>query len=289
MLPVLALIGIGTTAAADWEYMGDAATGRHAAFVCDDGFCFGLSCNADTPLAFGISAPEAPDLRNKTEVFVQAFAGPRTLEPMRFASIGAGTFEAPFEEGHVEGLERLKNAATLELRYWPDAESPPELRRLSLRGSRAAIEAVSAACPLPDFEARALQNLRLADPAAQIAANFGAACGALGGRVTVQPGFSEPFDIDGVAPMDLRVNHGRLTCSAQDDMVCGPAGCLTSLWQADEAGYKQIFLNAIQDAAPEAPGQVRLTLKGSLCGRVGAGACEQVWQLVDGSLSPDAP
>ena len=275
-----------STGMAQAEWTQDAGgAGRTAARVCaakDTGVCFGLGC-AGGPLAFELRLRDVDAGLEDVETLV--FVGATALAPMVFQRQGKGVYAAPVEEAHVPGIKRLKAGARMELRYWPDADARPVLQRLTLAGSRVAIEAVEAVCPLPDFEARARAARVTGDPAARIAAQMREACAVLGGELRETEGFVQEIDIDGVAPIDLQVNHARLVCSENTSLVCGPAGCLTSLWQAlPEGDYGQVFLNAVQAVAEERPGAVRVTHKGSLCGRIGAGACEKVYVLEDAWL-----
>ncbi|WP_370311861.1 hypothetical protein [Sagittula sp.] len=291
----LALAHVAGGARADWTYQAGPEEGRHAGFVCAEGtgersgerLCFGLSCNAGSALAFGMSAEGAADLLARSEVDVQIFAGPRVLAPLRFHTIGLGTFEAPLEEAHLPGLERLKAGARMELRYWEAYDAPPAVWSFPLTGSRTTIETLEQVCPMPDFAAQERAARTEADPGATVLADMREACAVLGGEVTVGAGYTTPIDLDGAGAEDLALNHGALSCSAAEDLVCGPAGCLRSVWQAQEDGqFLRVFLNTAQGIAAEAPGSLRFTFSGSLCGRVGAGPCEQVWSLQDGEMAP---
>ncbi|EBA07454.1 hypothetical protein [Sagittula stellata] len=290
---VLALAAGG--AQADWAYQAGPEEGRHAGFVCADGtgirsgerLCFGLACNAGGPMAFGMSSEGAADLIARSDVDVQIFAGSRVLAPLSFHTIGLGTFEAPLEEAHVPGLERLKAAVRMELRYWEAHDAPPVVWRFSLTGSRTTIETMERVCPMPDFAAQERAARTVADPAAKVLSDMREACAVLGGEVTVGEGYATPIDIDGGGAPDLALNHGALSCSAAENLVCGPAGCLRSVWQAQEDGqFLRVFLNTAQSIAEESAGGVRFTFSGSMCGRVGAGPCEQVWSLQGGELTP---
>ena len=296
LLGALCLCGLASgVVAAEWAYQAGPEPGRHAAFVCEEGrgaqsgqrLCFGLSCDARGAMRFGLGAEGDPDLLARPEVDVQAFAGWRVLAPLGFRSTGLGSFEAPFSEAHVAGLERLKAGAQMELRYWEAGDVPPVVWRLTLKGSRVAIEALEAVCPLPDFAAQARAARVSVDPAGEVLADMREACAALGGEVEMQDVYTESIDLDGQGAADLVLNHGALHCSTQEDLVCGPAGCLHSIWQAQtEGGYLRVFLNAVQGVTAAEPGSVRLDLKGLLCGRRGAGPCSQVWSLQGGELAP---
>ncbi|GAA4222155.1 hypothetical protein GGQ68_001218 [Sagittula marina] len=287
-------VGISTAAQAQWSYQEGPEAGRYAAYVCADGsgdpaterLCFGLSCDAGKPLRFGLRAEGNPDLLARSELDVQAFAGVRVMPPLAFQTTGLGTFEAPMTKSHLPGIEGLKAGTRLELRYWETVDVPPTVWQMSLSGSSDAISAVEAVCPQPDFAAQELAARTMADPAAAVLRDMRAACGALGGEVSVGNDYAQAIDLDGAAGEDLVLRHGALSCSTAQDLVCGPAGCLTSIWQANDDGFTRVFLNAVRDVAANAPGSVRLTLKGSLCGRVGAPECQQVWSLQDGELIP---
>ncbi len=230
----------------------------------------------------GLSLP-GPDFE------VQVFVGARVLSPMQFSATDSG-FAAPVTKAHLAGLDRLKAGARMDLRYWENDEQPPVRWRFSLTGSRVSIEALEAVCDLPDFAGQERSERLSQDPASEILGDMVEACAALDGQVAEVEGYAESIDLDGAAPLDLRVNHGLLACSTAEDMVCGPAGCLTSLWQAlPEGGYLRVFQNAVRDVTPEAAGAVRLSLQGSLCGRRNAPPCERVYVLDDDTLVPAPP
>lgn len=275
--------------AQEWTFQQGPEPGRNAAWICDEGFCVGLSCDAGGPLGFGLSGQDDADLAARPDLDALVFVGGTALPPLAFRSIGPGTFEAKLTRDALRGIERLKAGVEMEVLYWETADDMPVRRFLSLKGSRDAITAVEAACPLPDFDAQERAALTLRDPASHVLEDMRSACAVLDGEITEGARFAEAIDLDGVAPEDLVLRHGELSCSTVDDLVCGPAGCLTSVWQAGEGGYTRVFLNAVQDVAAEQPGALRLTLKGSLCGRIGAGECQQVWALQDGELAPALP
>lgn len=286
--------GTGSASANGWSYQQGPEEGRHAAFVCAEGqgakagerLCFGLSCSADQPMRFGLSAEGDADLLARPDLDAQVFAGVRVMPPLAYVSSGLGTFDAPMTEGHLAGIEGLKNGSRMELRYWESVDAPPTVWQLSLTGSRNALTELETACPMPDFAAQEKADRTMADPAAKVLADMREACAALGGEVTVGAGYATQIDLDGSDPADLVLRHGALTCSTAEDLVCGPAGCLTTIWQAGAGGFTRVFMNAVQDVSEAAPGTVTLTLKGSLCGRVGAPACTQLWELQGDTLAP---
>jgi len=291
----LAVVLAPMAARAEWQAETGPDVLQPAAQVCaqgrggrrDQSLCFGLTCEAGQALGFILQSEGDAELMVRPGFEAQVFVGSRALSPLAFQSTTPGTFAAPLTEDHLPGIERLKAGARMELRYWESDDRPPAIWRLSLRGSRKSIEALEAVCALPDFAEQDRAARLLPDPSRAVLDDMVEACGLLGGTVAMIEGYTEPFDLDGSEPMDLRVNHGQLACSAAEDMVCGPTGCLTSLWQAQPDGrYLKVFKNVIQDAAVAAPGQVRLSLQGTLCGRRNAPPCERIYELRDGALSP---
>ncbi|MBP0483823.1 hypothetical protein [Sagittula salina] len=299
---------LASAAQAKWVYQDGPETGRHAAWVCADGagagkdgrLCFGLSCDAGQGIRFGLSAQGDAVLLARADLNVLIFVGARALAPLSFTTTGLGTFEAPLTAAHAGAIARLQAGSAMDLRYWETEDAPPLLWRLSLKGSRAALDALQGACPVPAPEAPSQVVER--DPAARVLTDMRAACAALGGTVTVGEGYATAVDLaapevaaSGARTVELAdeqkdgliLRHERLICSAQDNLVCGPAGCLASVWKPGPTGYARVFLNAVQDIAMETPGALRLLLRGALCGSRRAGSCTQIWTLQDGRLAPE--
>jgi hypothetical protein len=287
----MALPGAGL---AQWQATGAEGGVAPRAGLCTESrdgrtLCFGLSCPNGGPMQFDLAVVGDDDLVTRDALETTVFVGATALPPLVFERLAEGRFAASLTEAHLPGVERLKAAMQADLRFWADPDSPPEHWPLTLRGSRKAIETVEAGCPLPDFEAQALASRRLTDPAQQVLSDMQAACALLGGSVTVEDGFAREMDIDGLSPTDLRLDHGKLRCSAAEGLVCGPAGCLTTLWLGQaEGGYLRVYRNAVQDMAPEAPGAVAVTYRGSMCGRVGAGPCLRRYLLQGSEMVPES-
>lgn len=281
----------GTAAQANWVFEGGEEETAHVARVCtgtDEVLCFELGCSAGDPLAFRLTSQNKPDMVAAPRLNTLLFVGSQLAGSLDFSASGLESFHAPLEETHLRGIQRLKAGVRAQLHVWYANDTAPEVFRFTLIGSRVAITGAEAQCPLPDFEARELERRTLQDPAARIRADMREACTVLDGTLTEGEGYAVPFDIDGKGPMDLRVNHGALACDTTPEMVCGPAGCLTSLWLAVEDGrYRRVYMNAIQDAAPtEEPGVVAFTFSGTRCGAEGAAPCEQLYMLQDFELTP---
>ncbi|MGP6087436.1 hypothetical protein [Antarctobacter jejuensis] len=281
-LATWAMILSGAPAHADWTFEGGEEASVHVARVCKGGdqeLCLELGCETGESLSFRLTSRNFPDMVAAPRLDTLLFVGSQLAGSLEFSHSGLESFQAPLEETHLRGIDRLKAGVRAQLHVWYSNDSAPEIHRFTLIGSNKAITEVQQFCPLPDFAARELERRTLEDPAARIMADMREACAVLNGKITEGTGFSEPFDIDGKPPMDLRVNHGALVCDSTPDLVCGPAGCLTSLWVAQEEGrYRRVFLNAIQDVVPGEAGQVKLRYKGSRCGAKDA-LCEQAFAL----------
>ncbi len=279
---VWAVILCGAPARADWVFEGGEEASTHVARVCKGGdqeLCLELGCSAGEPLSFRLTSRNIPDMVAAPRLDTLLFVGSQLAGSLEFSHSGLETFQAPLEETHLRGINRLKAGIRAQLHVWYSNDGAPEIHRFTLIGSNNAITEVEEYCPLPDFEARELERRTLADPGARIMSDMREACTVLNGEITVGSGFVVPFDVDGQEPMDLRVNHGALVCDSTPDLVCGPAGCLTSLWVGQEDGrYRRVFLNAVQDVVPDEAGQARMRFSGARCGAEGA-RCEQVFVL----------
>ncbi|MBV7395986.1 hypothetical protein [Mameliella sediminis] len=280
------------TAMANWEFIGGEGATDHAARVCngsDQRLCFELACAQGDPLSYRLTSQNMPDMVAAPRLDTLLFVGSQLAGSLDFSHSGLESFHAPLEETHLRGINRLKAGIRAQLHVWYSADSAPEIHRFTLIGSNAAITEVQKYCPLPDFAERELERRTLKDPAAQILGDMREACSVLDGQLTVGTGFQQTLDIDGKPPLDLRVNHGAMVCDSTPDMVCGPAGCLTSFWIGLEDGrYRRVFLNAIQDAAVTGqPGVLTLSFKGSACGESeDAGPCGKRYELDGFDLKP---
>lgn len=286
-LAVWAMILWGAPAQANWVFEGGEGAATHVARVCkgrDQELCLELGCSAGDPLAFRLTSRNIPDMVAAPRLDTLLFVGSQLAGSFEFSHSGLETFQAPLEETHLRGINRLKAGVRAQLHVWYSNDGAPEIHRFTLIGSNNAITQVEQYCPLPDFEAREKERRTLADPGAKIRSDMREACSVLNGEITQGSGYTVPFDVDGKEPMDLRVNHGALVCDSTPDLVCGPAGCLTSLWVAqDDNRYRRVFLNVIQDVQPGEAGQVTVRYKGSRCGAADA-LCEQVFALEAGDL-----
>lgn len=284
-LLVLALSAVflwSAPARANWVFEGGEGSDTHVARVCKGGdpqLCLELGCSTGEPLSFRLTSQNSPDMVAAPRLDTLLFVGSQLAGSLEFSHTGLETFQAPLEETHLRGIGRLKAGIRAQLHVWYSNDSAPEIHRFTLIGSNNAITSVEEFCPLPDFDARELERRTLSDPGAKIMADMREACAVLDGSMSVGENFAVPFDIDGRAPMDLRVNHGALVCDSTPDLVCGPAGCLTSFWTAlDDGRYRRVFMNAVQDARPVEPGRVALQFKGTRCGEADA-LCEQSFVL----------
>ncbi|WP_167648446.1 hypothetical protein [Mameliella alba] len=294
----LAIVGLcaWTGAAwANWEFVGGEEATEHVARVCngdDEVICFELGCSTGEPLAYRLTTRNMPGMVAAPRLDSLLFVGSQLAGSLDFSHTGLESFHAPLEETQLRGIDRLKAGIRAQLHVWDSADSAPVIHRFTLIGSNAAITEVQKFCPLPDFDQRELERRTLPDPAAQILGDMREACTVLDGQLTVSDGFSQQIDIDGKPPMDLRINHGAMLCDSTPDMVCGPAGCLTSFWLGMEDGrYRRVFLNAIQDAAITGqPGVLTLIVKGSQCGDGDeAGPCGKRYELDGFELKEKQP
>lgn len=282
-----------SAAQAQWATIDDPVADRHAAQVCSTGkekVCFELSCQGGAPLTWRMASEDVIDMVVAPSVRVLIFVGARLAGELEFQQTMPGEYEAPLEKWHEEGLKRLKEGASAELRLWFDGEQPPQIHRLGLRGSRDALTAVETACTKPDFEAREVARRTSQNPLVEILGDMKEACDALGGELRPREGLAEAIDIDGQDPIDLRVNHARAECSAVSNMVCGPSGCLTSLWLGLEGGdYRQAYEGNVQDLRMVMPGIVEMELVGEACDLAAGAKCKRRYALVGDRLELLAP
>ncbi|SMX38086.1 hypothetical protein [Maliponia aquimaris] len=295
VLTVLAFCAPATAALANWEFEGGPEAEVHTARVCegrDQVLCFELGCTTGEPLGFRLTSRNMAEMVAAPRLDTLLFVGSQLAGSLEFSQSGLESFRAPLEETHLRGIDRLRAGIRAQLHVWYSAEGAPEIHQFTLIGSNAAISAVQEQCPLPDFAERELERRTLADPAAKVLSDMREACSVLSGTLTEGAGFAVPFDLDGQEPMDLRVNHGALVCDSTPDLVCGTAGCLTSLWQGlDDGRYRRVFLNAVQDAETVEPGVVKMSFKGSRCKGVEAEegqepVCDALYDLSDFELTP---
>jgi hypothetical protein len=285
-------ICVSTSAArANWVFEGGAESATQVARVCKDSegtLCLEVGCTSGEPLSFRLTSKNMAEMVAAPRLDTLLFVGSQLAGSLEFHASGLEKFQAPFEETHLRGLQRLKDGARAQLHVWYGSDSAPEVHRFTLIGSRVAIEAAQDQCPMPDFAAREVERRTLADPAARILADMREACTVLNGTLTEGEGFAVPFDVDGTGPMDLRVNHGALVCDSTPDMVCGAAGCLTSLWVATADGrYRRVYMNAIQDAIQtDTPGVLSLSFSGARCGAEAQGPCAELFGLQASDLVP---
>lgn len=291
-LALLTVWAWSTAALANWEFIGGDDATAHAARVCkgtDEVLCLELGCARGDPLSFRLTSQNMAGMVAAPRLDTLLFVGSQLAGSLDFSQSGLESFHAPLEETHLRGIQRLKAGVRAQLHVWYSGDAAPEVHRFTLIGSRVAINAVEQYCPLPDFAAREMDRRTLKDPATKILGDMREACTVLDGQLTVGDTFAKTIDIDGKPPMDLRVNHGAMVCDSTPDMVCGPAGCLTSFWLGLEDGrYRRVFLDAIQDAALTGqPGVLTLSLKGSRCGDGDdAGPCGRRYVLDGFELKP---
>jgi hypothetical protein len=290
LLTIWAAFAWTTTASANWEFEGGEEADLQVARVCkEDGgtLCLELGCSVGEPLGFRLISQNMPEMVAAPRLDTLLFVGSQLAGSLEFRANGLESFRTPLEETHLRGIRQLKAGVRAQLHVWYGEDAAPEIHQFTLIGSRVAIQAAEAQCPMPDFAARELERRTMQDPAARILADMREACTVLSGSLTEGPDYAVPFDIDGTGPMDLRVNHGALVCDSTPDLVCGSAGCLTSLWVGlDDGRYRRVFMNAIQDASErQEPGVVTLSLKGTQCGSADAGPCAQRFELQGAELN----
>lgn len=276
------------SAQAQWVVEGEDGTTRNAAQICTEGetaLCFELACDAGGPLTWGLRSETMIDMMAAPRVRALIFVGSRLSGELTFSQSSPGVFESPMEKAHEEGIERLKAGASAELRLWFDMDSPPAIVRLGLRGSRNALNAVEEACAKPDYAAQEVARKTSDNPLVDILGDMKEACDALGGQLIPQEGLAEAVDLDGRDPIDMRVNHAKAECSATSSLVCGSAGCVTSLWLGLEGGeYRQVFEGNAYGLTVVQPGVVEMDLHGGACGVAGSAPCKKRFAVVDGTL-----
>lgn len=275
-------------AQAQWVATTDEATGRHAASGCAETrgakICFEMSCSEGRPLSWGLASENIADMIAAPSVEALVFVGSRLAGSLDFTASGLEEFRAPLEESHLDGVERLKAGLTAELRIWFGADVPPAIYRVGLRGSRKAIESVQAACPLPDFAAREIERRTMQEPGAVVLGELAEACTALDGTLTVQEDFVREMELDGTPGLDLVIDHSLAECSTAQSLVCGPSGCLHSVWlrQPDDR-YRRVFQDSIQSFHPVEPGVVEMRHRDRACGN---GDCLKRYLVNADALEP---
>lgn len=284
MAPLLIWAG---AAQAQWQVESDPQSGRHAAQACavngEAELCLELACSATKPLYWGLRSQGVAELVTAAQVDTLVVVGARLVGTLAFETTGMERFEAPLEQSHVEGLERLKAGMRADMRMWFGPEEAPTLYRFGLEGSRRAISEVEALCPLPDFAAREEERRTVEDPGSVILGELAEACRALDGMLSVQEGFVRDVDLDGTGAADLVIDHSLAECTTASSLVCSDAGCQHSAWLAQEDGrYRRVFLDTIESYAVPEAGVMEINFQGAACGRRG-GSCTRRFEV-----GPDA-
>lgn len=282
-------MALASTARAEWIFNYAANAQKSAAGACpindiDDTaqqFCFYASCEGGGPLRFEATTSKIPVLQGETEFDIRVIVDNQIATTLEFVRFGqTHHYNAPLEQYQLRALEMLRNGRRAELQVVIGRSAPVLRMDLSLRGSGRAIGQALAACPMPDFAARDLQRRITADPAKHAGAPLLKECTEVGGTMTVEPGYAEWTDIDGVGGPDVRVNWGAAVCDAAPRMYCGTAGCTHSLYVAQPDGmYRRVFTDNMHGFQTEGPGIVRIHFHGSYCGRVGAEACSKRYRM----------
>jgi len=272
LLPfALALAGLaGPAGAAGWE-LGGGATRPEARVCAEAGGCFALGCAGTAPLSFRLVLPVLALGAGPQAIALDVDgrpAGALLFSPVEGAP---GIWRAPFDAEADAGLiARLRAGNRLAV------ELPEAPLALSLAGSSARLGEVLATCPAPPA--------RSADPAARVLASIARDCAALGGEVSVEPGFRREEDFDGDGRIDLVIDHAAATCSKRASLSCSTAGCIVSFWQARDAGFENLFTQPIRGYAVEPGGVLALDLDGLACGTIGFEPCRKRY-----ALGPDGP
>lgn len=282
-------------AQADWAVQDIGS--EHVARACSTGnetVCFELACTKGE-LIWRLSSQDVIDMIAAPKARMMVLVSGRLAGEILFEQTGPGQFSAPMRPAHTMALSRLKAARLAELRLWFDLSIPPKVITLDLTGSRRALNTVEASCtrsPAPDMESAsdmedASKGKQSDNPLADLLDGMKAACDLLGGAVLPMEGLAEAVDLDGKAPIDLRLNHARATCSALPSTRCGPAGCVTSLWLGQEGGgYMRVFAGNLHDLSLPEPGMVEMVLHGAACAQSNTAPCIKQFTLRNGVLLP---
>ncbi|KUF09688.1 hypothetical protein [Pseudoponticoccus marisrubri] len=274
-------------AAAQWSFE-NTETGAVARGCSDparggQSLCLELSCADGAPLAWGLTTETVAELVAAPSAEALVFVGSRDAGTLDFRATGPGTFRAPLRETHLGGIDWLKRGLRAELRLWAGADAPFQSFRVGLIGSRKAIEAVEAACPMPDFEAAEREARTLEDPETVVLGQIAEACAALDGMLTVQEGFAREVELDGANGPDFVIAHGLAACSTTPELLCGAGGCLHSVWLArDDGRYLRVFEDYVDTITPVEPGVLEMRRPGAGCGRDEAGCITRYGVTAEG-------
>lgn len=267
--------------AQDWQVITPPTSARLAAIGCPlndpvsgNALCVSLGCAPGGDLGWQLEAVGGDLPEPLTLTLSVDGAAPQVLEMARPPEGQPLVRQAAFDpEGHAALVGQLKAGAQAQL-SWPFGGTDVRFD-LGLRGSSRAIGEVMGTCLIPP-------PAPVTDPAANILAEITQECRTLGGTVAEGEGFVMPQDLNADGQPDLVINWGGIRCSAAASLYCGSAGCFTSIWLAQDAGYRRLYGGNVHGVLPRPGGGFDLALHGSYCGKVGYEACTHSYTIEAG-------
>lgn len=238
--------------------------------------CIQMSCPAETGLGFGVRYGGIPvNSLDSARVYVdRQNLGALQLAPIDTAD-GRLLFDAWDEARHAPLLSALRagRSGTLELRKGFFTFS----FNFSLSGSSRALGATYEACTTPQ---------PVDDPLEMARAEAEQLCAEFGGDTRFLRGFFREPDLNNDGLEDLRINYGRVRCSATRNLFCSADGCQQSLWLANEdGGYTLLMQDTIERVRTETITVLTIERSGDAC--EGAETCSDQFIVgEDGSLTP---
>lgn len=278
---------------AEWIVNGPENILDQSALVCgttpNGEVCLELGCDSGGELQFAMNALYHSRMSEANLIETNLYVGKRMIPVIDLENAGDhGIFRGQLEQYHLDGLKLLKAGRRANARFWMGANLQGDKGDFSLKGSGKAIDAVMAACPLPDFKARDLAQRTVDDPLAHVRSEYTAECNRMGGQIAaVQEHVMTSLDADGETPMDIVIDHGAMICSTSPSHYCGSAGCLTSLWIGQENGrFTRVFSGNTYGISADGSGVVTMAFHGGACGLAGAAPCKKSYSVFADRLEP---
>lgn len=218
--------------------------------------CIQLSCPAETGLGFGVRYGGIPiNSLDSARIFVdRQNRGDLRLAPLDTAD-GRILFDPWDAARHAPLLAALRagRSGALELRKGFFSFS----FNFSLAGSSRALATTHEACTTPQ---------PVDDPLTLARAEARELCDEFGGETRFLRGFFREPDLNNDGLEDLRINFGRVRCSATRNLFCGADGCQQALWLAsEEGGYTLLMQDTIEAVRTETITVLSIERKGAAC------------------------
>lgn len=239
-------------------------------------FCLALGCSTAHARHFLLTT--AHDLPGSGTRSARIRVDGRHVGDLRFEREGSQVYRASWQPGlHDRIVAALSQGRRAQIILRPPDDAPALRLRLGLSGAGPRLAEAMAVCDRPGVTP-------VRNPAGQVFARLREQCGALGGAASRGRNFVSGIDLDGVPPMDIRLDYGEVGCPELAETLCRDGACMTALFQARPDGrYVHVFTGFAEGIRAETQRLVRMALPDGTCD---APPCETVFELSDGMLRP---